>query len=122
MGIRINSLDKIKRRLNIQDGGPAHAYFTELCYKKMDKFVPMSAKESAGNLRTIVDIQIDSITYESPYASYQYFGKRKDGSHVISHWTTPGTGPRWDKRMISADMKEIVKEVSKYVKTHGGGK
>lgn len=122
MSIRINSLDKIKRRLNIQDGGPAHAFFTETCYKKMNKFVPMSAENSRGNLRGNVDIKVDSITYESPYASYQYFGKRKDGSHVIRNWTTPGTGPKWDKRMISADMNEVVKEVGQYIRTHGGGK
>lgn len=122
MSVRINSLNKIKKRLNIQDGGPAHAYFTELCYKKMDKFVPMSANISAGNLRTNVDVRVNTITYESPYASYQYFGKRKDGSHVIKRWTTPGTGPRWDKRMISVDMQDIVKEVGNYIKAHGGGK
>ena len=118
MSIRINSLDKIKRRLNIQDGGPAHAYFTELCYKKMDKFVP----RRNDNLRTIVDIKVDSITYESDYASYQYFGKRKDNSHVVKNYTTPGTGPKWDKRMISVDMQNIVKEVGNYIKTHGGGR
>ena len=108
MSIRINSLDKIKKRLNIQDGGPAHAYFTELCYKKMNEFVPRRNQ----NLRDNVDIRVDSITYESPYASYQYFGQRKDGSHV--------TGPKWDKKMKTAYMKEIVKEVGDYVKIHGG--
>lgn len=118
MSVRINSLDKIMKRLNIQEGGPAHAYFTELCYKKMDKFVP----RRNDDLRTNVDVQVDSITYESSYASYQYFGKRKDGTRVIRNWTTPGTGPKWDKRMISADMKEVVREVGQYVKTHGGGK
>lgn len=122
MSIRINSLDKIKRRLNIQEGGSAHAFLTETCYKKMDKYVPMSGKNSRVSLRTNVDVKTDSITYESPYASYQYFGKRKDGSHVIRNWTTPGTGPKWDKRMISADMWEVVKEVGQYIRTHGGGK
>ena len=117
MSVRINSLEKIMRRLNIQRGGPAHAHFTELCYKKMDKFVPKRNE----NLRTNVSVTTDSITYESPYASYQYFGKRKDGSHVIKRWTTPGTGPRWDKRMISVYMQDIVKEVGNYVRTHGGG-
>lgn len=121
MSVRINSLDKIKRRLGIQNGGPAHAYFTELCYKKMDRFVPMSGKDSQTSLRTNVDVRTDSITYESPYASYQYFGQRRDGTHKIRNWTTPGTGPKWDKRMISADMQTIVKEVGNYVKTHGGG-
>lgn len=118
MSVRINSLDKIVKRLNIQEGGSAHAFFTETCYKKMDKFVPMRN----GDLRTNVDVKVDSITYESPYASYQYFGRRKDGSRVINHWTTPNTSPYWDKRMISADMKEVVKEVGDYVRTHGGGK
>jgi len=122
MGIRINSLDKIKRRLNIQEGGPAHAFFTETCYKKMDQYVPMSGKNSKVSLRTNVDIKVDSITYQSPYASYQYFGKRKDGSHVIKKWTTPGTGPKWDKRMKSAHMQEVVKEVGQFVRTHGGDK
>jgi len=122
MAIRINSLEKIKKRLNIEDGGKAHSFFINLCYKKMDKFVPMSAKESAGNLRTIVDINTNSITYQSPYASYQYFGKRKDRSHVVKNYTTPGTGTYWDKKMKSAHMQEIVKEVGNYVKTHGGGK
>lgn len=122
MSIRINSLDKIKRRLNIQEGGPAHAYFTELCYKKMDRFVPMSAGISSGSLRTNVDIQVDSITYESPYASYQFYGRRKDGSHVVRNYTTPGTSSRWDKKMITAHMNDIVREVGDYVKTHGGGK
>lgn len=122
MSFRINSLDKIKRRLNIQNGGPAHAYFTELCYKKMDRFVPMSAGMSKGSLRNNVSITVDSITYESNYASYQYFGKRKDGSHVVRNYTTPGTGSYWDKKMITANMNEIVSEVGNYIKTHGGGK
>lgn len=116
MAIRINSLDKIKRRLKIQDGGPAHAYFTELCYKKMNEFVPRKNQ----NLRDVVYINVNSITYESPYASYQYFGQRKDGSHVIRRWTTAGTGPKWDKKMKTVYMQEIVKEVGDYIKTHGG--
>lgn len=122
MTLRINSLDKIKKRLNIENGGPAHAYFTDLCRKKMDKFVPMSGKDSQTSLRTTVSLKVDSITYQSPYASYQYFGKRKDGSHVVKNYTTPGTGSKWDKKMKTAHMKDIVKEVGNYVKKYGGGK
>lgn len=121
MPIVINSLDKIKKRLNIQENGPAHKYFTEVCYKKMDKFVPMSEEVSKGSLRNNVYLTTNTITYMSPYASYQYYGQRKDGSHVIKNWTTPGTGPYWDEKMISADMNEVVKEVGNYIKTHGGG-
>lgn len=120
MTVVINSLGQIAKRLGIQKGGPANAHLTELCYKKMDEYVPKSAKKSAGNLRTIVTLTNKSITYESPYASYQYFGQRKDGSHVISHWTTPGTGPYWDQRMLSVEQQNIVDNMNKYIKTHGG--
>ena len=72
----------------------------------MDKYVP----QRDGNLRTIVDIQADSITYEQEYAKYQYKGMREDGSRPVRNYTTPGTGPYWDKRMVSAEMQDVVKE------------
>lgn len=115
MPVRINSLDKIKKRLKIDDNGPALAFLVNDCYKRMDKYVP----KDEGNLRTIVDIDDHSITYESPYARYQYYGMREDGTHKVRNYTTPGTGPKWDRRMISAEMRYVVKDVENYIK-HGG--
>lgn len=115
MGVYINSLETIKKRLKIDEDGPVQAFLTETCYKYMDKYVP----QDIGNLRTIVDIDNHSITYESPYASYQYYGERKDGSHKVENYTTPGTGPYWDKEMISAEIDDVVNEVQKYI---SGGK
>ena len=111
MPVYIDSLEKIKKKLKIDDNGQAQAFLTETCYKHMDKYVPMDL----GNLRTIVDIRTNSITYESPYASYQYYGKRKDGSHKVKHYTTPGTGHHWDRRMISAEKDNVIKEVQKFI-------
>lgn len=111
MPVYIDSLEKIKKKLKIDDNGPAQAFLTETCYKHMDKYVPMDL----GNLRTIVDIQTNTITYESPYASYQYYGKRKDSSHKVKHYTTAGTGPKWDRRMISAEKDNVIKEVQKFI-------
>jgi hypothetical protein len=86
----------------------------------MDKYVPMSDLPSRGDLRTIVNLQTDSITYEVPYAEYQYYGMRKDGTHVVRNYTTPGTGTYWDKRMWSAEKNDVVKEVADYIKIYGG--
>ena len=94
------------------------AFLTETCYKHMDKYVPRRIGSLGGSLRENVDIQVDSITYESPYASYQYKGHREDGSHQVSNYSTPGTGPYWDERMKSAEMDEVIEEVQKYI----GGK
>ena len=118
--LKMKPTSVIKADLGIQHGGPVHAFFTENCYKHMDKYVPMSDLPSRGDLRTIVDIGTDYIEYEVPYALYQYYGMRKDGTHVVMNYTTPGTGPYWDERMWSAEQEDVVKEVQDYLDTHGG--
>ena len=35
------------------------------------------------------------VTYNTPYAAYQYYGCWPDGSHVIRNHTTAGTVTRW---------------------------
>lgn len=112
MPVSIKPIAEIKARLGIDANGRVQKFFTNTCYKHMDKYVPMDE----GNLRTNVDIKSNSITYESPYAKYQYKGMRDDGSRVVKNYTTPGTGPYWDKRMKSVEMDEVVKEVQDYAR------
>lgn len=114
MPVQLKPTSQIKAKLGLEPNGRVQKFFTNSCYKHMDKYVPMRE----GNLRTIVDIQDDSITYESPYAKYQYYGVREDGSHKVENYTTPGTGTYWDERMKSAEMQDVVKEVQNYI----GGK
>lgn len=115
MPVKMQPTSVIKARLGIEPNGRVQKFFTNTCYKHMDKYVP----KDEGNLRTIVDIENNSITYEMPYAKYQYYGIRKDGSHVVRNYTTPGTGTYWDKRMVSAEMQDVVKEVQDYVNRGG---
>ena len=105
---------KIVKKLGLEPNGPVQAFFTDTCYRYMDKYVPMDE----GNLRTIVSIETSSITYEMPYARYQYYGIREDGTHKVKHYTTPGTSSYWDKRMWSAEGNDVIKEVQRFV----GGK
>lgn len=114
MPVKLKPTSVIKTRLGIEPNGRVQKFFTNTCYKHMDKYVPMDE----GNLRTNVSIDSDSITYESPYARYQYYGVREDGTHKVVHYTTPGTGSYWDKRMVSAEMQDVVEEVQNYI----GGK
>ena len=114
MPVKMQPTSVIKARLGIEPNGRVQKFFTNTCYKHMDKYVP----KDEGNLRTIVDIQSNTITYEMPYAKYQYYGMREDGTHVVKNYTTPGTGPYWDKRMVSAEMQDVVNEVQNYI----GGK
>lgn len=79
----LNPVSKIKADLGINAGGRVQRFFTETCYKHMDKYVP----KDVGNLRNIIDRGADYITYESPYAHAQYVGV-VNGSEV-KNYTTP---------------------------------
>ena len=112
MPVKLNPTSVIKLRLGINPDGPVQYFFTNTCYKHMDKYVP----RDYGDLRKNVTITSNSITYESPYASYQYKGMREDGTHRVQNYTTAGTGPYWDKKMWSAEKDIVIEEVQKYVK------
>ena len=139
MPVKLKPTSEIKARLGLEPNGRVQKFFTNTCYKHMDKYVP----QRDGNLRTIVDVKPDSITYESPYAHYQYEGKKyvmdngksayyspdygfwskkgekkhDSGEKLIYH--TAGTGHHWDERMKSAEMQDVVKEVQDYINRGG---
>lgn len=106
--MKMKPISTIKADLGINPNGRVQRFFTDTCYRHMDKYVPMDT----GNLRRNVDKGANYITYESPYAHAQYVGFTKG---EVRNYTTPGTGPYWDKRMKSAEMQDVVKEVQEYV-------
>ena len=113
MSVKMQPTSEIKARLGIEPNGRVHSYFTERCYTDMDKYVP----KDTGILRENVTLTSDSITYEQPYAHAQYIGIVKGGE--VKNYTTPGTGKYWDKRMASAEMQDVVKEVQDYIDKRG---
>ena len=115
MSVELKPTSVIKTQLGINSDGRVQKFFTNTCYKKMDKYVPMDN----GDLRTNVTITANTITYEVPYASYQYHGVREDGTHVVTNYTTAGTGTYWDKRMWSAEGQDVVNSVQNYVNRGG---
>lgn len=116
MPVNLKPISVIKANLGLGADGKTQKFFQNTCYKHMDKYVP----KDTGDLRTIVDLSAPYyIVYEMPYAEYQYKGMRNDESHVVINYTTPGTGPYWDKRMVSAEMPDIVKEVQDFIKLGG---
>lgn len=116
--LKMKPASVIKTNLGIGPNGPVHKFFTDTCYKHMDKYVPM--RPASGNLRKIVQIDVDKIIYLQPYAGYQYYGQRRDGTHKVKNYSTPGTGPYWDKRMWSIEKDKVIEETQKYMETRGG--
>lgn len=142
MQIKLKPVSTIKSSLGIQQYGPAHKYFADRCKNYMNaKYVP----EKNGPLvnTSFVDNQCN-IVYPQEYAHYQYKGKlyvdpitNKGAffSEDYGYWSRPksqgipkvptdtnlnytkaGTGPYWDKRMVSAEMQKIEKEMEIYIK------
>ena len=112
MPVKLKPTSEIKARLGIEPNGRVQKFFTNTCYKHMDKYVPLDK----GDLRSNVSVKNDTITYESPYAKYQYYGISKNGKAL--NYRTPGTGDYWDKRMSSVEMEQVIEEVQNYI----GGK
>ena len=106
--IELDSLDKIRDKLGLEVDGPIQAFLTQTCANYMDKYIPKGDTEMLRNEKTLTN---SSITYEQPYASYQYYGEREDGSHKVKNYTTPGTGPYWDRAMMSAESEDVIKDV-----------
>ena len=113
MPVKMKPTSVIKANLGIDPSGKVQKFFTNTCYRYMDKYVP----KDTGVLRENVTIDSNSITYEQQYAHAQYIGEVNGGQVV--NYTTPGTGPYWDERMKSADMQNIVAEVQNFVNKGG---
>jgi hypothetical protein len=123
MSVQFKPLSTIKVDLGIQEGGPVHKFFTNTCYLHMDKYVPFDS----GDLASTVSISNDGkyIIYNMPYASYQWRGEREDGSHKINEENRnrsmhPLATSHWDKKMITAEGDDVIKEVADYMRKHGG--
>lgn len=110
--MKLKPISEIKANLGIDVGGRVQRFFTDTCYRYMDKYVPMDI----GALRSNVHKGADYITYESPYAHAQYIGFTKG---TVRNYTTPGTGPYWDKKMWSAEGQKVIQEVQKEIRRHG---
>ena len=113
MPVKMQPISVIIARLCIEPNGKVQKFFTNTCYRYMDKYVP----KDTGVLRENVTIDINSITYEQPYAHAQYVGEVNGGQ--VTNYTTPGTGPYWDERMKSADMQNVVAEVQDFIDRGG---
>lgn len=115
MPVKMLPTSVIKARLGIEKNGRVQAFLTETCYKHMDKYVPYDT----GNLAyDSVDVQTDKIIYQAPYAKTQYTGIR-DGKPIVNRKSAGHeyAGSYWDKRMISAEMSDVTKEVQDFLRS-----
>ena len=114
MQVKMNPSSKVLQRLGLEEYGRVHQKLAKRAADRMDKYVP----KDTGTLRDTVRIDYSdcSIHYEQVYAGYQYYGQRKDGTRKIKNHKGI-TGPYWNKKMMSAEGKDLEKDIMKYYLT-----
>lgn len=127
MAVKVKMKPTSVIRSRVFGNGKAQQFFTNTCYKRMNKYVPNREQ----GLRTNTQVGSNYITYMSEYANYLYRGilyvdpktgsswARKDTTKVPTgislQYSTPGTGSHWDKKMWTAEGKDATKELEKYI-------
>ena len=129
------NIDAMLEDMGVDKQNSLLAFAADTAYKMMEPYVPRSNGGvklltgkygtkaplfvPGGQLRENVDIYEGEegyiIEYNQPYARYQYYGQRADGTHEVYHWTTPGTGPFWDLVMITNQGDEFEETLEKYI-------
>ena len=116
MPVKMQPTSVIKARLGIEPNGKVHKFFTHTCRIHNDKYIPFDTGVLAGTVTEETNCYI----YEQPYAHYVYEGISKNGKPLNYHTDKhPLAGRHWDKRMVSAEMQDIVKEVQDFIDRGG---
>lgn len=115
MSVKLKPISQIKVRLGIEPNGRVQKFTTHTCRVHMDKYLPFDT----GTLATTVEEKSDEVIYEQPYAKTVYYGVRNGKELNYQKDKHPLAGPYWDKRMVSAEIQDVVKEVQDYVDKGG---
>lgn len=100
--------NKIIDKYGIQKGGNTQLWFSNNCFRRMQKYVPFDT----GALSTTVTVRPGSVTYEQPYAKKQYQTNKGKGIR----------GKQWNERMITAERDVLTRETKKYMELQKGNR
>lgn len=74
----------------------AEALAAQMMNDSLDK-IPDDGEHTLRDIGRIekTDAGERDLVWPNVYAGYQWYGMRVDGTHVVEHYTTPGTGKAW---------------------------
>lgn len=129
--VNINTAKILKSR-GLGTSNEARIYLASQVKNFCDPYVPMQT----GTLKNSAVIAGDgsSITYQGPYAHYQYEGKvygpnytngerfwsgkapKAPTGEKLTYNGGPMRGPQWDKRMLADKSKDLERSMDAYIK------
>lgn len=111
---------QVLRQRGLGGDNRAQVFLASEVKRLSDKYVPMQQ----GALKNKVTVASDgsTLTYEQPYAHYQYYGEAMAGrapkkytGKPLTYHGGPMRGPQWDKRMMADKHDEIVNNLKEYI-------
>ena len=126
MKVELKPTSVIVANLGLAPNGPVQKWFTNTCALHIDKYVPFDTGALAetsvlesGEINK-ENVYENAIVYNQEYARYVYYGISRSGK-PMNYQTDKHrlAGPYWDKRMWSAEKKQVVKEVQNYFDKRG---
>ena len=125
--VKFNDINKIIADHNLQENGKVAFFIAQDIYRLSEPYTP----RDSGNLYRNVTIKGGEITYNAPYAHYQYYGMAmvdKNGSAFASlgqkkHYNGKSLqyhnggmrGKQWDKRLINDRLRDIINDTMLYL-------
>ena len=88
---------KIKSNVRI-----ANRKMLEDIHHTANPITPMDTSQLRRNVfKRILSNGDGEIEWKEEYSGYQEAGKRADGTHVVRHYTTPGTGAHFAEKSVN---------------------
>lgn len=106
---------KIINSFGLNDKGKAELFLANACARRMQKYVPWKT----GTLAKNTTIEPGKVTYNQPYAYYQFRGYTK--GPVRNYSNQNGLRQkRWHLPMIANERDPLTREVENYIKSLKG--
>lgn len=118
MGVKVKVDADMSAKINNQRIGRALTAAATQTALELNDYEHGVVPRLQGDLRGTATPEDASVVYDSTYAAAQFEGgyTTRNGSRIIFHnYTTPGTGPHWDK-MVQDNPQKMARIRDAYLK------
>lgn len=118
MKTKVPKADKLMKEVGVDNAGRVQKLVTEEVLKRIGKYMPRRTGE-LEDAKTDIASPTRILT-RGPYARYVFFGVSRSGKPLRYTKTgNPLAGPHWDRRMVKAEGRSIVRAVRRKIERGG---
>lgn len=124
VAVELRPVREIIRKKGLMPGGAVQRQHTANVLRRIVRYLPYRSGETIKQTVIQTDINQPEIVTRSPYAKYIYYGKVMVGKAPkrvtdrplkYTKDKNPLAGPRWDRRLVSAEGKLLARELQDYL-------